>query len=167
MLRLYRIDHSGTPLYAAEREGRWRLVDGDIFGTFTEGPEISSEGIRLLAPVTPSKIVCVGLNYKDHAAEQNKPLPPEPLRIAFRGLHTDDPRLRGTALEYLEGVLPPRIREQLWPFLEDRRPAASRETRPRDEILADLLRSHESIMINLEELQRRAQDGTTKPWPTT
>jgi 2-keto-4-pentenoate hydratase/2-oxohepta-3-ene-1,7-dioic acid hydratase in catechol pathway len=79
MLRLYRIDHSGTPLYAAEREGRWRLVDGDIFGEFTEGPEISPEGVRLLAPVTPSKIVCVGLNYKDHAAEQGKPLPPEPL----------------------------------------------------------------------------------------
>jgi len=94
-------------------------------------------------------------------------LPPEPLRIAFRGLHTDDPKLRGTALEYLEGVLPPRIREQLWPFLEDRRPAADRPTRPRDEILADLLRSNESIMINLEELQRRAQDGATKPWPTT
>lgn len=28
---------------------------------------------------TPSKIVCVGLNYKDHAAEQNKPLPNEPM----------------------------------------------------------------------------------------
>ncbi len=28
---------------------------------------------------TPSKIVCVGLNYKDHAAEQNKPLPKEPM----------------------------------------------------------------------------------------
>ncbi len=28
---------------------------------------------------TPSKIVCVGLNYKDHAAEQNKPLPREPM----------------------------------------------------------------------------------------
>jgi hypothetical protein len=82
-------------------------------------------------------------------------LPPEPLRIAFRGLHTDDPRLRGTALEYLEGVLPPRIREQLWPFLEDRRPSPSRETRPRDEILADLLRSHESSMINLEELRQQ------------
>jgi hypothetical protein len=94
-------------------------------------------------------------------------LPPEPLRIAFRGLHTDDPKLRGTALEYLEGVLPPRIREQLWPFLEDRRPTATRPTRPRDEILADLLKSNESIMINLEELQRRAQDGVRKPWPTT
>jgi 2-keto-4-pentenoate hydratase/2-oxohepta-3-ene-1,7-dioic acid hydratase in catechol pathway len=33
----------------------------------------------VLAPVLPSKIVCVGLNYRDHAAEQNKPLPAEPL----------------------------------------------------------------------------------------
>lgn len=79
MVRLYRIDHGGTPLYAAEREGRWRLVDGDIFGSFREGPEISSEGLRVLAPVVPSKIVCVGLNYRDHAAEQHKPLPEEPL----------------------------------------------------------------------------------------
>jgi 2-keto-4-pentenoate hydratase/2-oxohepta-3-ene-1,7-dioic acid hydratase in catechol pathway len=29
--------------------------------------------------VRPSKIVAIGLNYKDHAAEMNKPLPPEPL----------------------------------------------------------------------------------------
>jgi 2-keto-4-pentenoate hydratase/2-oxohepta-3-ene-1,7-dioic acid hydratase in catechol pathway len=79
MLRLYRIDRRGTPLYAAEREGRWRLVDGDIFGSFTEGPEISRDGVEWLAPVVPSKIVCVGLNYRDHAAEQNKPLPAEPL----------------------------------------------------------------------------------------
>ena len=35
--------------------------------------------MTLLAPVRPSKIVCVGLNYKDHAAEVKKPLPPEPL----------------------------------------------------------------------------------------
>lgn len=79
MTRLYRIEHGGTSLYAAEREGRWRLVEGDVFGTFREGPEISSDSVRILAPVTPSKVVCVGLNYKDHAAEQNKPLPEEPL----------------------------------------------------------------------------------------
>ena len=47
-------------------------------------------------------------------------LPTAPLQIAYRGLHTDDPGLRGTALEYLEGVLPPDIRERLWPFLSDR-----------------------------------------------
>ena len=79
MLRLYRIEHEGTPRYAAERQGRWRLVDGDIFGDFEEGSEVPSEGARLLAPVEPSKVVCVGLNYKDHAAEQKKALPVEPL----------------------------------------------------------------------------------------
>lgn len=79
MLRLYRINHEGTPRYAAEREGRVRLVDGDIFDRFSEGAEIPAEGLDMLAPVLPSKIVCVGLNYKDHAAEQHKALPEEPL----------------------------------------------------------------------------------------
>ena len=82
-------------------------------------------------------------------------LPAEPLQIAYRGLHTDDQNLRGTALEYLEGVLPPAIRERLWPYLEDRRPTPS-SARPREQILADLLRSHQSIMLNLEELKQRS-----------
>ena len=81
-------------------------------------------------------------------------LPSEPLQIALRGLHAGDENLRGTALEYLESVLPPMIREPLWPFLEDHRPAG-RTVRPRDEILADLVRSNNSIMLNLEELKRR------------
>lgn len=79
MYRLYRIDLGGTPLHAAEREGRWRLLEGDIFDAPKEGPEISHDDLRVLAPVKPSKIVCVGLNYRDHALEQQKPLPEEPL----------------------------------------------------------------------------------------
>jgi len=82
-------------------------------------------------------------------------LPADPLKIAFRGLHTDDQNLRGTALEYLEGVLPPAIRDRLWPFLEDPRPAR-RPARAREEILADLLRSNRSIQLNLEVLKQRA-----------
>jgi len=35
--------------------------------------------VRLLAPVVPSKIVAVGLNYKDHAREMGKKIPEEPL----------------------------------------------------------------------------------------
>jgi hypothetical protein len=86
-------------------------------------------------------------------------LPTAPLQIAYRGLHTDDPKLRGTALEYLEGVLPQDIYQRLGPFLgRDQQPAA-RDVRPRDEILADLLRSNESIMLNLEELRRRVDRG--------
>jgi 2-keto-4-pentenoate hydratase/2-oxohepta-3-ene-1,7-dioic acid hydratase in catechol pathway len=82
MVRLYRVDHrphGSGPIHVAEREGRWHLVEGDIFGSFKEGPEIASEGLNFLPPVTPSKIVCVGLNYKDHALEMGKPLPDEPL----------------------------------------------------------------------------------------
>jgi hypothetical protein len=51
-------------------------------------------------------------------------LPSEPLRMAYRGLQTDDDQMRGTALEYLEGVLPAEIRERIWPFLDDRPPRA-------------------------------------------
>lgn len=42
-------------------------------------PEIS-EAERLAAPIyKPGKIVCIGLNYKDHAAESNMELPQEPI----------------------------------------------------------------------------------------
>jgi 2-keto-4-pentenoate hydratase/2-oxohepta-3-ene-1,7-dioic acid hydratase in catechol pathway len=79
MKRIYRIEHNGAPRHAVDADGAWRLIEGDIFGKFTEGERIAANGHQLLAPLTPSKIVAVGLNYKDHAAEQNKPLPAEPL----------------------------------------------------------------------------------------
>jgi len=88
--------------------------------------------------------------------------PAEPLQIAYRGLLTGDENLRGTALEYLEATLPPLVRTRLWPFLEDRRPA-NRTVRDRDEILGDLIRSHASIRLNLEELRQRITPS--KPWP--
>jgi hypothetical protein len=68
--------------------------------------------------------------------------------VAFCALHTTDRALRGTALEYLDAVLPADIREQLWPFLECE-PAPRHPKRPREDIVADLLRSNESIMLNL------------------
>jgi 2-keto-4-pentenoate hydratase/2-oxohepta-3-ene-1,7-dioic acid hydratase in catechol pathway len=76
---LYRIEYQGAPRYVAERENQWRLIEGDVFGSFKETQEIDHTGVKLLPPVLPSKIVCVGLNYRDHALEQNKPLPAEPL----------------------------------------------------------------------------------------
>jgi 2-keto-4-pentenoate hydratase/2-oxohepta-3-ene-1,7-dioic acid hydratase in catechol pathway len=79
MTRVYRIEHNGEPRHAIEESGAWRLLEGDLFGRFTPGEPVASTGHRLLAPVIPSKIVAVGLNYKDHAAEQHKPLPPEPM----------------------------------------------------------------------------------------
>ncbi len=82
----------------------------------------------------------------------------EPLRIAFRGLHTEDKKLRGTALEYLESVLPQSVREKLWPFLEDSDALPSGVHRSREEILAELMQSNHSIEISLAELQIEAAD---------
>jgi AAA family ATP:ADP antiporter len=79
--------------------------------------------------------------------------PRKPLVLAFRGLHTSDEHLRGTALEYLEGVLPADVRAALWPYLEDRRGA--RPPRPREAVLQELLVSNKSIQLNLEEARRR------------
>ncbi|WEA00250.1 fumarylacetoacetate hydrolase family protein [Mucilaginibacter sp. SJ] len=42
-------------------------------------PEVA-DGVRLGSPIVrPSKLVCIGLNYADHAKETNAPLPPEPV----------------------------------------------------------------------------------------
>ncbi|HSR54042.1 MAG TPA: hypothetical protein VLV83_24705 [Acidobacteriota bacterium] len=82
-------------------------------------------------------------------------LPREPLKLAFRGLHTRDSKLRGTALEYLESVLPEDVRSKLWPFIEKPEDRPSEESRSRDEILDELLQSNHSIQISLKELRQK------------
>jgi 2-keto-4-pentenoate hydratase/2-oxohepta-3-ene-1,7-dioic acid hydratase in catechol pathway len=54
--------------------------DGDVEGLRTRRIEpIPLEEAALLAPVRPSKIVCVGRNYREHAAELGHEIPKEPL----------------------------------------------------------------------------------------
>ena len=54
-------------------------------------------------------------------------------------LRFGDPGLRGTALEYLDNVLPGPLKQKLWPHLGDERPAS--RGRSTQEIREDLLRS--------------------------
>lgn len=82
-------------------------------------------------------------------------LPREPLRLAYHGLHTADRHLRGTALEYLESVLPPGVRERLWPFLEPETAGAGAVRRGPDEALSRLLQSRESIVLALAAVRER------------
>jgi len=44
-----------------------------------EGSVLKLADVRLLAPVLPSKVVCVGKNYREHAAEMGGEAPEEPL----------------------------------------------------------------------------------------
>src|SRR3954469_21740275 len=55
-------------------------IDGHPFGElrFT-GQRWALADVRLLSPILPSKVVCVGRNYADHAAELGNEVPPEPL----------------------------------------------------------------------------------------
>jgi 2-keto-4-pentenoate hydratase/2-oxohepta-3-ene-1,7-dioic acid hydratase in catechol pathway len=80
-MRLYRFEHEGAERWGREDgPDRLRLLDGDPFGGIDDATgTVALASVRLLAPVSPSKIVAIGLNYKDHAAEQGKAVPPEPL----------------------------------------------------------------------------------------
>lgn len=81
-------------LYRTAPEGFWavaesasdpvlRLLYSDPYDTlpggWEYGKEIERDETRLLMPVRPSKIVCVGRNYVEHARELNHPMPEEPL----------------------------------------------------------------------------------------
>ncbi|MEW5983541.1 MAG: fumarylacetoacetate hydrolase family protein [Acidobacteriota bacterium] len=86
MDHIYRIEWEGTPRHAVGRDGRLFLLAGSPFGPYEPGQAIAAgsgasftPAVRVLAPVVPGKIVGIGLNYKDHAAEQGKALPPAPM----------------------------------------------------------------------------------------
>src|SRR5258707_8693665 len=55
-------------------------IDGHPFAelTFT-GQRWALADVRMLSPILPSKVVCVGRNYADHAAEHGADVPKEPL----------------------------------------------------------------------------------------
>jgi 2-keto-4-pentenoate hydratase/2-oxohepta-3-ene-1,7-dioic acid hydratase in catechol pathway len=80
-MRVLRIEHQGRAHFATAHDGDeltllaaapWRG------GTPTGEVRLLSE-VRLLAPVEPSKILCVGRNYAAHAKELGNELPKEPL----------------------------------------------------------------------------------------
>lgn len=99
-MKLIRFGEPGREKPGVElADGRWLDVSGfgqdyneDFFGTGgtdrlkiwldqhkTSCPEVPTE-TRLGAPLTrPSKIICIGLNYSDHAKESNMQVPPEPV----------------------------------------------------------------------------------------
>jgi ATP:ADP antiporter, AAA family len=78
-------------------------------------------------------------------------LPRETLRLAFHALHTNDSYLRGTALEYLETVLPESLWNRLQPLLEQGDGSLPRKGSA--QALQDLLASRESISLALARVR--------------
>ncbi len=76
-------------------------------------------------------------------------LPGEPLRVAFRALHSDDAMLRGLALEYLESNLSVQIVAQLASLLDPVASSRGPSARAPEEIFNELMASQPSILLKL------------------
>lgn len=69
-MRILRAAFGGESFYALLREGRaCRLARPPFEGIEETGLSYALDELCLLAPCTPSKVVCVGKNYLDHVAE--------------------------------------------------------------------------------------------------
>jgi 2-keto-4-pentenoate hydratase/2-oxohepta-3-ene-1,7-dioic acid hydratase in catechol pathway len=73
------LDNQGLVRFGSEHaDGSVRRIDGEIFGAY----EVTSEIARItkrLAPVAPSGILAVGLNYRRHAEETHAKIPEYPV----------------------------------------------------------------------------------------
>ncbi|MEO7413964.1 MAG: fumarylacetoacetate hydrolase family protein [Opitutaceae bacterium] len=78
-MRLIRHLTPAGPDYAALRpDGSAREIAGDIFGNFLVTDRAITLG-KILAPVTPTNILCIGLNYRKHAEEGGRGAPDHPV----------------------------------------------------------------------------------------
>lgn len=96
----------------------------------TPNPDLVYEAVRKELVVSP--------NLEYVFALIGSVLPPEPVRVSFEALSTDDPQLRGLAFEYLESALPPDIGSPLLEAIK-RHIRESEGTRSKELIREDLL----------------------------
>lgn len=77
-----RVMSENRPSWGVVVADRIEIIDGDLFGEHCPtGKSIPLATAKLLAPATPTKIVCVGLNYADHVKESQSSnvIPQEPV----------------------------------------------------------------------------------------
>jgi len=61
-----------------QEDGTTVMLEGEIYGEHRAGTE-RAHVKKLLAPVAPVSIPCIGLNYRHHAAESGSPIPQHPV----------------------------------------------------------------------------------------
>ena len=80
-------DSAGNIVHAAQStDGTAMKIAGDIFNLF----HVTAEKVvvkKLLAPVQPTAIICIGLNYRKHAEETGAKFPEYPV-VFFKGINT-------------------------------------------------------------------------------
>jgi len=72
-------DSDGHVHHAAQQpDGSALVIEGDIYGSFHVTRD-RADVAKLLAPIVPGSILCIGLNYKRHAQESNVVVPERPV----------------------------------------------------------------------------------------
>ncbi len=80
-------DTTGAIHHAAEQpDGSALRLSGDIYGDIKITEERATVA-KLLAPVVPTQILCIGLNYRRHAEETKAKLPERPI-LFVKGINT-------------------------------------------------------------------------------
>ena len=78
-MKLTRFVHNSVSKYGMIDHGKVYPLAGTIFEKpIRDGLGFPLEEVRLLCPVQPSKAICIGLNYKNHASELDMVIPREP-----------------------------------------------------------------------------------------
>ena len=79
-MKLLRVKYDNNIYFGALEGGDIRLLKNSIYADEFQFTDITlpADRAKLLSPVAPSKIVCAGLNYKDHAKELNMDIPEDP-----------------------------------------------------------------------------------------
>jgi 2-keto-4-pentenoate hydratase/2-oxohepta-3-ene-1,7-dioic acid hydratase in catechol pathway len=79
-MKLVRFSYQKVIEYGILKADEIQVIQGDIFGDYQLTPKIvATANVKLLAPCIPTKAVCMGLNYHDHAKEMKSQLPEQPL----------------------------------------------------------------------------------------
>ena len=78
-MRVVRVFTGDDVRYGLADEGSITLISDEPFAAWETEESISLHGARLMPPAMPTKIVCVGLNYRAHAAELDTAAPEEPV----------------------------------------------------------------------------------------
>jgi len=66
-------------------DGGYRKISGNILGEYTATPE-RADVAKVLAPISPSGLLCIGLNYRHHAAETKANIPEYPI-LFMKGIN--------------------------------------------------------------------------------
>lgn len=87
------VNRDGKIHYGVEKSQTVYRLEGDLYGDYKVTSE-RLDPIRRLAPIEPSAIYAIGLNYRGHAAEMGAPLPEYPV-VFTKALtsvqHPDEP----------------------------------------------------------------------------